>query len=355
MNSAEFRIRRSRRPRSLPGWLAPVVGRVSNGLAWLEARGTSTKGRLAGWVVYLAGIAALVVYGASTNQLGTLRILTTVLMYVVLTEAWSVLGGLGGYLNFGMAMFFGVGAYTTAIVSNHWGIPPLYTFWAAGIVAGLFAVVVGIPALRLRGVYFAIVTFVLTLAVEQLVTILGITNGSLGLYLHTPDLNPRAKEQLFFFIFLGGAVLMSLVVRQISRSRFGSSLVAIREDEDAAEVLGIATTRVKTIGFVLAAVVAGMAGCVYAAQLYYIEPVATFNFSLSLNVVVGAIVGGAQGWIGPMLGAGATQYLSQQLLATTHGVEGTLVLGVLLVLFARFIPRGIVGVMKRRRGTKVTL
>lgn len=301
-----------------------------------------------GWGAFALGVVALGLFGATTTQLGTLRIWTIVLMYVVLTEAWAVLGGYGGYLNFGMAMFFGIGAYTTAILSSHTGIPPLATLPAAGVVAAILGVGIGIPSLRLRGAYFAIVTFVLTLALEQLVSVLGITNGALGLYLKPPALSLQAGDQLFFFIFLAGAVAVTLGVRQIGRSRFGSSLVAIREDEDAAEILGVPTTRVKTIAFAFAACVAGMAGCVYAAQLYYIEPVSTFDFSLALNVVVAAIVGGSQIWVGPLLGAVVTQLLSQEFLSSTQGVEGNLILGALLVVFARFIPGGIVGFARRR-------
>ncbi len=308
-----------------------------------------------GWAALAVAVALTAAFGATTGQLGTMRVVTTVLMYVVLTESWTVLGGFGGYLNFGMVLFFGVGAYTTAIVSSHAGITPLATVLAAGGVAGVLGVLIGVPSLRLRGAYFAIVTFVLTLAIQQLVMVLGITNGALGLYLKPVSLGPRASDELYYFIFLGAAVVTMLVVRRIGSSRFGSALVAIREDEDAAEVLGVPTTRVKTVAFVFAAVVAGMVGCVYASQLYYIEPVDTFAFSLSLNVVVAAIVGGAQSWIGPLLGAVATQLISQELLIHTQGVEGNLVLGALLIVFARFVPGGIAGVFRRRRVAKVAV
>lgn len=308
-----------------------------------------------GWGTLAVGVTMLSLFGATTGQLGSLRVATTVLMYIVLTEAWNVLGGYGGYLNFGMAMFFGVGAYTAAIVASEASIPPLATVPACAGVAAILAVIIGIPSLRLRGAYFAIVTFVLTLAVQQLVSVLGITNGALGLYLNPVSMSVRASEELYFFIFLGAAIVVTLVTRQIGRSQFGSALVAIREDEDAAEILGVPTTRVKTIAFVIAAVVAAMAGCVYASQLYYIEPVGTFDFSLSLSVVVAAIVGGSKTWIGPLVGAGATQLLAQELLLRTQGVEGNLVLGVLLVVFARFVPGGIVGFFTHRRGAKVTV
>jgi branched-chain amino acid transport system permease protein len=327
------------------------IGRAGEGMRLLRLARERGARPPVGWGAFAAGVVALGLFGATTTQLGTLRIWTIVLMYVVLTEAWTVLGGYGGYLNFGMAMFFGIGAYTTAIVSGHAGIPPLAALPAAGAVAAILGVGIGIPSLRLRGAYFAIVTFVLTLAIEQLVSVLGITNGALGLYLKPPALGLRAGDQLFFFIFLGGAVAVTLGVRQIGRSRFGSSLVAIREDEDAAEILGVPTTRVKTAAFAFAACVAGMTGCVYAAQLYYIEPVSTFDFSLSLNVVVAAIVGGSQIWVGPLLGALVTQLLSQEFLSSTHGVEGNLMLGALLVIFARFVPGGIVGFARRRRRT----
>jgi len=308
-----------------------------------------------GWAVLVAGAALLALFGATTTQLGTLRIASGVLMYVVLTQGWNVLGGYGGYLNFGMAMFFGIGAYSAAIISNKSGMSPLYTVVFAGGVAAIVAVVLGVPSLRLRGAYFAIVTFVLTLAVQQLASTIGITNGALGMYLKPPRLSARAGEELFFFIYFGLAIVLTIVVRAIGRSRFGSALVAIREDEDAAEVLGIATTRVKTTGFVIGAFVAGVVGCVYASQLYYIEPVSTFNFTLSLNVVVAAIVGGSGTWIGPVLGAGATEMLSQELLVHTQGVYGNLCLGALLVVFALAIPRGIVGLVRFKRGARPTL
>ena len=303
----------------------------------------------------IAAALALLAFGVTTQQLGTLRIATGVLMYVVLTQGWNVLGGYGGYLNFGMAMFFGIGAYTTAIVSTKAGIPPLATIPVAGAVAAVAGMVLGVPSLRLRGSYFAIVTFVLTLAVQQLALTLGITNGALGLYLKPPALSPRASEQLFYFIFFGAAIAATLGVRQIGRSRLGGALVAIREDEDAAEVLGIPTTRVKTIALVAGALVAGMVGAVYASQQYYIEPVSTFSFALSLNVVVAAIVGGAGTWVGPLLGAGATQLVSQELLVNTQGVYGNLVLGGLLIIFALFIPRGLTGLVRYKRRAHPTV
>lgn len=322
------------------------------GDSWSRVFGRQAARTRVGWGVLTLAVLLLAAFGASSSQLGTIRIWTIVLMYVVLTEAWTVLGGYGGYLNFGMAMFFGVGAYTAAIISSRASISPLATVLAAGVAAAILGVIFGIPSLRLRGAYFAIVTFVLTLAVEQLVSILGITNGALGLYLKPPALSPRASDELFFFIFLGGAIIVTLAVRQIGRSRFGSSLVAIREDEDAAEILGVPTTRVKTIAFVFAAFIAGMVGCVYASQLYYIEPVSTFDFSLSLSVVVAAIVGGRESWIGPLLGAVVTQLVAQELFSSAQGVEGNLVLGALLIVFARFVPGGIVGLFRRMPGLR---
>jgi branched-chain amino acid transport system permease protein len=127
--------------------------------------------------------------------------------------------------------------------------------------------------------------------------------------------------------------------------------VAIREDEDAAEVLGVPTTRIKAVALLIGAMVAGVAGCLYAIQLFYIEPIGTFDFNISLAVVVAAVIGGAGTWYGPLVGAVVTQLLAQELFVHVQGVYSQLSYGVLLVGVVLLAPRGLVSLLRRPRRT----
>jgi branched-chain amino acid transport system permease protein len=273
-------------------------------------------------------------------------------MYVALAEAWNLLGGYAGYINFGSVIFLGLGAYTTAIASTATGLTPLATAPLAALVAALAAVLIAGPAFRLRGDYFAVATFVLTLGLQQFAAVLGVTGGAFGRYLRPTVSSLDGAVRLFFFAFLGLAVLSVAVCFALERTRWFSALVAIREDEDAAEVLGVPTFAVKVALLVVGAVIAGLAGCVYAAQLGYIEPTGTFDFNVSLAVVVGVVLGGMGTWYGPIVGAVIAELIAQELFTRVQGVWNQIAFGALLMVVVLVAPRGLTVLGRRRSGRR---
>jgi branched-chain amino acid transport system permease protein len=292
---------------------------------------------------------ALVLYGVMGRQLFLLSTLGMVFLYVVLTQAWNILGGYGGYLNFGMVTFFGVGAYTSAVLFQYWEISPFLTAPFAGITSAALGLLIGVPTLRIRGAYFALVTLIITFAVQILVLDMPFTQGALGIYLQPLTLTPLGVERLFYFLFLACAVIVTLLVYAIEHSNFGWALVAIREDEDAAEIVGIRTVEVKWIANCLAAFIAGVVGGLYAQRIMYIEPTGTFAFDISLNVVLMAVIGGAGTWQGPLIGAPLVLLVADTLRVTFTSEVNRVIFSIIVILIALFIPGGIMGVWIRWR------
>lgn len=300
-----------------------------------------------GRAAVVALLTVLVAYGLSSGNLSALDSLGTVFMYVVLTQAWNVLGGYGGYLNFGIVTYFGVGAYTTAVLFQFYGLSPFLTAPLAGLSAAVLGVLIGAPTLRLRGAYFAVVTIIVTFAVQLLVLDLPFTQGALGIYLDALPLEPRAVEQLFFFVFLGFAALTTALVYAVENSNFGWALVAIREDEDAAEVIGVRATAVKWIANALVALIAGIAGGIYSERVLYIEPTGTFAFEISLNVVLMAVIGGAGTWQGPLIGVPLVLLVAEALRVTVTSEVNRLIFSLVVILIALFAPGGVMGLLRQ--------
>jgi branched-chain amino acid transport system permease protein len=308
---------------------------------------------LAFWIAVLFG---LVLYGLLGTRLFLLSTLGTVFLYVVLTQAWNILGGYGGYLNFGMVTFFGVGAYASATLFHHYGLSPLLTAPLAGLAAGAVGLLIGIPTLRIRGAYFALVTMIITFAVQILVLNVPFTQGALGIYMQPVGLTPLGVERLFYFLFLGLAVLVTLLVYAIEHSNIGWALVAIREDEDAAEVIGVRTIEVKWVANALTAFIAGVAGGLYAQRILYLEPIGTFSFDISLNVVLMAVIGGPGTWQGPLIGAPLVLLVADALRVTFTSEVNRVIFSVIVIMIALFVPSGVMGVLaawRRRRAKPV--
>lgn len=311
--------------------------------------------RLRRLTVWLALLLAFAIYGAFGRQLFLLSTLGSVFLYVVLTQAWNILGGYGGYLNFGMVTFFGVGAYTSAVLFQYFELSPFLTAPVAGLASAVLGVLIGIPTLRIRGAYFALVTMIITFAVQTLVLDMPVTQGALGVYLQPLRLSPLGLERLFYFLFLGCTVLVTVLVYAIEHSNFGWALIAIREDEDAAEIIGVRTVEVKWIANGVAAFIAGVVGGLYAQRIMYIEPSGTFAFDISLNVVLMAVIGGAGTWQGPLIGAPLVLLVADMLRVTVTSEVNRAIFSVVVILIALFIPGGVMGVWTRwRRGHKPT-
>ena len=230
------------------------------------------------------------------------RVATGVALWAGIALSWNVICGYAGYISFGHVAFFGIGAYTTAILMqpNHG-----WNFWAtlpvAAVVAGAVAALVGWPALRLKGAYFAIATWALAEAIRQLTTVLGFTGGSRGLT--TPI---RLNDNFFFYTMLGAAAIAYAVCYLLlERSRFGFQVKAVRDNEIAARAQGINTTMVKIWAFVLSAMIPAVLGGINAYWITFINPASVLNTLITDQLVVMVLVGGLGHILGPALGATA--------------------------------------------------
>ena len=266
------------------------------------------------------------------------RIATTVAMFVALASAWNVIGVLAGYASFGNIAFFGLGAYTTgALVSNlRWAFAP--ALLAAPLVSALFAAVIGLPLLRLRGHYFAVATLGVGVAVGEVVNNLGPLGGATGLFL--PILR---SDLLFFYLMLGTAALAVAATWVILRSRFGFGLLAIRENEEAAAVIGVNTIFYKVSAFVIAAALTGLAGGVFAQWNSFINQENVFAVSDNVEMILMAVLGGAGTVLGPVAGAVVLELTIETLAGGgSAAVYSQIGLGVLLTVCVIFIPRGVI-------------
>lgn len=318
-------------------------------LYFLPAQSASEAAKRLGAAAAIIGVALLVGYGLFSGSLEHLNTLGLVFMYVVMTQAWNILGGYGGYFNFGLVTFFGIGAYTTALLFHFFGLSPFLTAPLAGLASALAAFIIGIPALRLRGAYFAVVTMIVTFAVQILALDLPFTQGAIGVFLAPLDLSPHATEQLFYFVFLALALGMTALIFAIENSNFGWALVAIREDEDAAEVIGVRTTEIKWIGNAIAGFATGLVGGIYAIRVLYIEPTSTFSLDISLNVVLMAVIGGAGTWLGPLIGAPLVLLVAEALRVTVTSEVNRVIFSLIVIAMALYMPRGLMGMFKRLR------
>jgi branched-chain amino acid transport system permease protein len=266
------------------------------------------------------------------------RIATTVAMFVVMASAWNIIGGLTGYASFGNVAFFGLGAYTTgAVVSNlQW--PFALALILAPLVAAAFALIVGIPLLRLRGHYFAVATLGVGVAVGEVVNNIEPLGAATGLFL------PIVRSDLFFFyLMLGAAFLAVLTTWVILRTRFGYGLLAIRENEEAAAVIGVNTTFYKVAAFCIAAALTGIAGAIFAQWNSFINQDNAFAISDNVQMILMAVIGGTGTVLGPVAGAISLELIIQRLAGGGSGsVFSQIGLGVLLAVCVIFIPRGVI-------------
>jgi len=317
-----------------------------------------------GLYLLLAVGVLLIVFGLFSRQLGLMSTITTAFMFVILAQGWNILGGYGGYLNLGMAVFFGLGAYTTGILFGY-EVPFYVAVPAAGLVAVFFGVIIGLPSLRLRGPYFSILTLIIGFLVQTIALNAKITRGALGIFVDLPPFEPRAIEQTFYFTYLVLMIIAVWVVYKVEHSKFGYALVAIREDEEAASVLGVRTTLVKMNAFLMGAFMAGIVGGIYAYRIGYFEPFGIFSLTLSINVVLMTIVGGSGTWQGPLIGVPLITFIAEVLRIGITRIEffGTgiptefnrVIFGLILVLVAMFAQQGIMGLFRRVRSRRFTV
>jgi len=270
----------------------------------------------------------------------------TVLQFVILATAWNVLGGYTGYVNFGSAAFFAVGAYTTVFLHKALQLPLPLTVVAGTLVAGLLGLAVGYLTLRMRGVFFAIATLALAVVLYTFVVNWDYVGGARGAYIILPREVPFGLPRyihLLYFAMVAMAALALIVARAIETSFIGRGLAAIRDDEVAAECAGVPTLRPKLFSATVSGALMGMAGTTLPYYLSYVEPSAAFNLSYAVNSIAMPLIGGMTTWLGPLIGAVLLGTVQQVVQVTVSSAWNLLIVGVLLVVFVTLAPNGIMG------------
>lgn len=273
-----------------------------------------------------------------------------ILQFIVLSVAWSILGGYAGYVNFGTSAFFGVGVYTAVFLVSAIGAPLPVQIAVAAIVGAILGFAVGLLTLRMQGIFFSIATIALTIIIETTVTNWRALGGAAGIQIQRPPVTApfHSYVQLLVFVQALLVVLAIATARYIQNSWIGRGLQALRDDELAAECTGVPTLRLKMTACVISGALMCAAGAPAAMYLQYADPGSAFNLNYSVSVLAMALIGGTAHWIGPVIGA-ILLGVTQQLLAVTISSEvNVLVLGVMLVLFVIGAPEGIIGLFRKR-------
>lgn len=280
-----------------------------------------------------------------------IRVLTGVFMMAIVAQGINVVLGFAGYLAMGNVVFFGTGAYVTGVLMVRAQVPFLVSLAAAVLLCGLYAALLGLPILRLKGGYFTIATIGVNQATKEIITNLPFTGGGHGLGLPLILLEPRLVYGLFYYAFFGAMVLSTVLMWAISRSRFGYALLAIRDGEEAARVMGIDTTRNKVAAWSISAMLTGLAGGMYAYYISYLEPMAVFDITFSVRSVIMTLLGGIGTVLGPILGAGTLEVVTELVWSRFLNFH-LLATGLVIILAVRLLPKGLPSLFARRRGGK---
>jgi branched-chain amino acid transport system permease protein len=275
-----------------------------------------------------------------------LHLIILIMLWTILGASWNLLGGYTGQVSFGHAAFFGIGAYTACLLNVKAGVSLWFGFIAAGVAGSLISIPIGAICLRLRGPYFAL--SVLAFAEVLRLIILhwkSFTEGAVGILLIDPVISSRTG---YYYLVLGIAILTMLTVRYILRRRMGYYFLAVREDEDAAEALGIFSTRYKLIALIISAFFTGVMGCFFANYTNYIDPYIVFSIGdVSIAMVLTVVLGGIGTFWGPLVGSVIVVLLSEGF-RNIFAAASLLIYGALIILVILFLPRGIVGSIRAR-------
>lgn len=293
------------------------------------------------WIpVVLIILGAIAPFGISGYWL---RLITFIFMWIGLAGSLNLLTGYTGYLDFGHVAFFGIGAYMTGVLMVKMGMPFFPAMFIGAVFAGILALIVGIPTMKLRGAYFAIAMLAFAEAMKQVVLEFeGITGGGNGLSL------PIYTNYRFFYYMMFSAVLLMIgMTFWFEKSKFGKALMAIREAELAAEVSGVNTFFCKLIAFGISAFVAGIIGGIYAYWMTFLYPGDVFNVLITVRMIIMAFLGGAGTLLGPIIGATFLAAIEEVLWAEFKYTY-LIIVGFIVVFVVLALPRGLVGLVRQK-------
>ncbi len=299
----------------------------------------------------------------------------TILQFIVLATAWNILGGYCGYVNFGSAAFFALGAYSSVALIKFDGeidawfpegvanvlhlifplpVPVLIVIGA--LVSGIVGFGMGYLTLRLRGSFFAIATLALAVVLQTLIVNWDFVGGSRGAYIIRPENLEFAGFQINYIEYLFALMLLLTVIalntaRIIERSQLGLGFATIRDDELAAEACGVPTLRLKLIATTLSGAFMGMAGAPFPYYIGYLQPASAFGLEYAVNSIAMPMIGGTTTWIGPLVGSILLGSAQQYATVTISSAVNLLIVGLMLVAFVIIAPNGLVGLVQERLRT----
>ncbi len=289
-------------------------------------------------VLGIGVLAVIVLPFVADNYL--VRTATFICMFAALALSWNFIGGYVGYPSFATAAFYGLGAYVGALSQRH-GLPMAAAWVVATVFVGAFSAALGFAILRLRGHYFAIGSFA---SVEVLRLVIsswsGLTGGGDGLNVPIYPGGPEVVGQLFLYVMLGIMLIVLAVTIAVDRGRLGFGFRCIHQNEEAADMVGVDTTRYKITAFALSAMFCGTIGAAYASWTNYIDPNDSFDILLTLKVPVMALLGGAGTTLGPILGA-ASFVVMEELIWSEFLEFNRAILGLVIVILIFFLPNGL--------------
>ena len=301
-------------------------------------------------------VAALAPVGISSKFY--LDVLTLIFFTAYIGQSWNILGGYAGQFSFGGVMFFGTGAYTSSILLITFGIPPIFGIFVAVLMGAFLGFLVGYLSFRsgLRGSYFALITLAFAELLRVLANSVEFTGGGVGLFLtYAPGLkNLQFVSPTGFYYFSLFLLVISLAIALwLERSRFGAQLVAIRENEEAAEALGINTLKCKLYAIMIMGGMGGAAGTFYAQKYLYIDPPISYSIALSVEMLLVSIVGGLGTVFGPLIGSVVLHVVNE---VARHFIDtpglSLIVYGVILIFIITYLPNGLVGLFRKTRSKK---
>lgn len=301
------------------------------------------------WVVWLLALVVLIVLPFTTIPVYYIHLLSLSLIWIVMAQGLNVIQGLTGYVSIGQASFFGIGAYTSALLTIKAGM----NFWLAAIIAiaisALAGLLIGYPSLRTKGHYFSIITLAFCFVIYSLMgTLKDFTGGTSGLpnipqpqFFTFLGITKRSGYYLFILII---AALATLFAYKLKKSKYGRAFMIIRENEELAQAVGISLVKYKLLSFVISATMGGIAGVLYAHFAQFINPT-SFSTDYSMNVILAIIMGGSGTIVGPVIGSLMLQFLPE-LLRMADSFRN-IIYAILLIFITLFMPKGIAYAIKR--------
>ena len=306
-------------------------------------------------IALLVGIVAVLLAGVLLrDEVFWLRVLTFALLLSAVAQSWNLLAGYAGQWSLAQLAFFGIGAYAAGIAEQRWGVPLLIGMVGAVLFTVVVAGLVGAVTLRIRGHYFSLVTFLLTVSLYELVREFAeYTGGQYGLSISfspgTDVLMLQFEDQLaYYYLAVAVSAVATLTLWGVSRSRIGLLLRAIRDDEDAAAALGVRALTLKVFAMCVSAAMAALAGVAYLATYKLMDAETAFGIHNSLDPIVAGILGGAGTLFGGVVGEGILQPIVAQVNVTFGSGAGiaSLMYGLILMLVILLIPKGVLGLVR---------